>query len=310
LEITLVKFFPLITAFLWGTTYVATKFALSDFSPMGIAAGRAVFAYLGLVVFYLILGKRAYLIPKKQDFGVIATVSLFGVVLFWWLLNVGLHFTTATNSALLVSIHPLFVIMLSPLILKEAVTRQEWAGVLVGLIGSFLVITKGQIAGLIQSQTLLGDAISLLAGIFFAIYVLLGRKYAGKLHPGYLTVNAFGFGSLILIPLSIFSGSSLAIWHGTGLAISAVVWLGLACSAAAFLLLLTALEKTRAAKASVYILFAPVVAAITAYFLLKETIGLGAVVGGLFIICGILLTALAKPAGLSEKSVAEHTQKA
>ena len=64
MDFRLEKHFPLFTAFLWGTTYVATKNALFDFSPMVIAAGRAFFAYLALVIFYLLLVKKEYLKPK------------------------------------------------------------------------------------------------------------------------------------------------------------------------------------------------------------------------------------------------------
>jgi len=289
-----VKFFPLLTGIFWGTSYVSTKYALIDFSPMVIAAWRAVFAYLVLVIFYLLLGKREYLKPKTQDLGIIALLSLTGTISFWLLMNLSLQYTTTTNSALLVTSHPLFVILLSPLIIKETITRREWVGLLVGLIGSYLVITQGQITGLFQSQTLQGDAIALGAGLSFGLHVLFSRKYTRKLQPGYLTVNVFGFGALVLIPLSIVTGNSLAIWHGTGLAITSVIWLGLICSAVAFLLLLTALERTRAASASLLFFIAPVVAAISAYFLLKEQISLGTIVGGLFICVGILVTVINK----------------
>ncbi len=305
----LIKYFPLITAILWGTSYIATKFALPDFSPMTIATGRSLIAYLALVLFYLLIGKKEYLIPRKSDLLPITLISLSGVVFFWWFLNLGLKYTTTTNAALIVSSNPLIVTILAPLMLKEAVTRREWLGVVIGLIGCYIVISRGQIIGLFHSGTLPGDAISLVAGLFFALYVLLSRKFTSRLHPGYLTVNSFGFGAVIFGLLSLASGNFLTLWQGSNTGLGAIAWLGLICSAVPFLLLSTALEKIRAAKASVYIFVSPVIAALLAYILLNEKIGPGPILGGSFIIAGILITVLAKTGGGTIKQNQNHCAK-
>lgn len=104
----------LVTIFVWGSTFVATKVLLRQFSPVEIIFFRFL---LGWVVLWLLRPKRFSNEGGKTEL-LLAMAGLTGVTLNYLLENFALVRTQASNLAVIVSTAPLFVGLMAALIFK------------------------------------------------------------------------------------------------------------------------------------------------------------------------------------------------
>lgn len=121
-------------------------------------------------------------------------ISLLGVSM---LLITGLRFIPLAEATAVIFLAPVFVTLLSALLLRETVTRSQWLAVGLGLLGVGLIVRPG---GALFSWPIL---LPLAAAVCFAIYQLLTRMLAGKDHP--VTSNFYSglIGSLLLAPVAL-----------------------------------------------------------------------------------------------------------
>jgi len=122
---------------------------------------------------------------------------------------------------------------------------------------------------------------STFSGFGWALYTIsiraLGKKYDGLT----TTLWMFIFATIIMSPF--FYGSEIL----TPFSLSMLFILGFFCTAGAFLLYSIALKHIIATKASVIVLSEGVLAGILAYFILKETVTQGTIIGGALILIAI-----------------------
>jgi drug/metabolite transporter (DMT)-like permease len=87
-------------AFLWSTSFVATKIGMESFGPMTLGALRLIFA-TSLLGALLVL-KKQFVKPSSTDFLRLALGGFLGITLYFALENWGVKLTSATDGALLV----------------------------------------------------------------------------------------------------------------------------------------------------------------------------------------------------------------
>lgn len=122
-------------------------------------------------------------------------ISLLGVSL---LLITGLRFIPLAEATAVIFLAPVFVTLLSALLLRETVVQSQWLAVGLGLLGVGLIVRPG---GALFSWPIL---LPLAAAICFAIYQLLTRMLAGKDHPATSNFYSGLIGSLLLAPVALF----------------------------------------------------------------------------------------------------------
>lgn len=121
-------------------------------------------------------------------------ISLLGVSL---LLITGLRFIPLAEATAVIFLAPVFVTLLSALLLREPISKSQWLAIGFGLFGVMLIVRPG--GALFDWPALL----PLAAALCFALYQLLTRMLAGKDHP--VTSNFYSglTGTLLLIPVGI-----------------------------------------------------------------------------------------------------------
>ena len=114
----------------------------------------------------------------------------------------GLTRSTATNAALLITIEPLALVVLSPVLLGERLRRSEALGATLALTGAMLVVVNG-IPGL--THALLprwrGDVLLVLSGLAYAAYSFLGRPLLKHRAALLITTRSTVWGAVGLLPL-------------------------------------------------------------------------------------------------------------
>ena len=125
----------------------------------------------------------------------------------------------------------------------------------------------------------------------WAIYSLLVKQYATKL-PGYSTfLVTIALGAIMLLPFTIYESLTTTItinWSAE--TIGAILYVGIVASIIAFLSWNSGVVALGANKASIYLNFIPLFAAIFAVLFLEEQLLLSQVVGGLGVVCGVILS--------------------
>ena len=281
-----VKAFLAIT--FWGASFVATKIALREASPLTVIVLR--FA-LGLGVLVLIAAaRREFMLPQPGDLGWLVLLGLNGITVHQLLQANGLVTTSATNSGWIVALIPIFSALLAWLMLREPFGRLKILGLALATGGALLVISRGQLGGgLLHIPATPGDFLMLLSSLNWALFTVLSKRMMGKLSPTLMVTYVMIFGWLAVLPLWAGARGWLDLPHLTAAGWGSVLFLGLLCSGVAYAFWYDALAVAGATQVATFLYLEPIVTVIVAASLIGEAVTWATLVGGAIILVGVWL---------------------
>lgn len=224
-----------------------------------------------------------------RDFWIFLYLGFFGVTVNQICFTVGLHFTSVSHAAVIVGIGPLYILVLAVLLRLERATGHKVIGMLIALLGIAVMASENGIYA--RSPSLLGDAITMTGSIGFAMYVVLGKRVAGKYDT--LTMTAFNHfaGALIVLPLAIHEArimhESGNLMHLPWQAWVAVGYMAVFSSALAYVFYFWLLRYLEASQLSAFTYLLPVLATILGILWLGEKGSWGQVLGGVLALGGV-----------------------
>ena len=256
--------------------------------PFGFTPTRII----GAVALFWILG-AAFKQDKieRKDMFLLALCGLFGVAVNQLLFFKGLDLTTPINAAIIMTINPVLVLILSAILLKEAINIVKIIGVLCGLFGAFLLITQGDLANIsiMDSSTSLGNLFVLINATSYALYLIIAKPLMNKYNPLTVIKWVFTFGFIYVIPFGWPEFQS-AEWGSFGIDIWwRIAFVVIGTTFLAYLLNIFALKELPPSIVSTYIYLQPLLAGIFAILLGSDRIN-GLMIGsGLLIFIGVYL---------------------
>jgi len=278
----------LLAVLFWGTSFVATKLALRELSPITLVFVR--FTQGSVLMIVILLLRREMAVPPRDTWGWLFLMGFVGIFVHQLLQVHGLKLTTATTTGWLIGLIPLWTALLSRLVLKEAMGPQKLAGLLVGFLGAVLLITRGELSSrLLSLPTTRGDLLVLLSTINWAVYSVLGHGTLRKLGAVRATAGAMILGWLMLMPLFVAQAGWRELGHVSPAGWVSVVFLGVGCSGLGYLFWYGALEKLEASRVAAFLYLEPLVTLAAAALILDERAGLLTLIGGLIVLIGVLL---------------------
>jgi drug/metabolite transporter (DMT)-like permease len=157
--------------------------------------------------------------------GTWARFLLYGLItaLHFLFYIASLSFTTAAHTLSIVYTAPIFVTLLSAMLLKESVKSRQWAGVGVAVLGVAIL------AGLEPQMTwgmALGDGMALMSAITFGFYSIAGRYERGRVPLLTYAYRVYGAAALWLLPVAFLIIPSMPPQAWGWAQIAAVVALG------------------------------------------------------------------------------------
>lgn len=286
-------FLLIIAALFWGGNAVAGKFLAGSLPPVTISFTRLGIGILIMspVIFRLFTRERAALL---EHFKLLLFLAVTGVIGFNLLIYWAVNYTTAINATLLNSTSPLFIFLLSALLIGEKMELKYWVSLVVSMLGVLVVITHGSIDRMLALQFNIGDLIMVLAVILWALYSIYIKKISGKLP----SLTIFGFtlaiGFMLMIPAVAIELSMVPV--GTvGLAEwTALFYIGIFPSICSFLLWNRGVALIGPSKASISLNLIPVFGTIFAFFVLGEVISVPQIIGGCLVFVGVFITSFSK----------------
>jgi drug/metabolite transporter (DMT)-like permease len=201
----------LATAF--GILFVSTasifiRFAQAEASSISIAAARLLIASVVLVPIAWARYRQEWLQLSRSDLlkGVLS--GLFLALHFaTWISS--LQFTSVASSVVLVTTTPLWVAILSPLVLREPIHRSVLIGLLFSVSGGVIVgvghvcdIQASELvcqAQVFNGQAMLGNFLALFGAWMAAGYMIIGRQLRKKLNTIPYAALVYGVAAMILL---------------------------------------------------------------------------------------------------------------
>ena len=216
------------------------------------------------------------------------TFAAYGVViaLHFFLYIASLSFTSVAHSLALVYTAPLFIAVLSWLVLKEQLRPRQWAGVALGVIGAAVL------AGFEPNLTpsiLVGDALAIGSAITFAIYSVIGRAQRERHTLFEYAAGVYGWGALWLLPLALWFARTSVYTPGAALAI---VGLGVGPLGTGHTLYNAALRRVPATYVNLIATLEVVGGVLLGALLLGELPSVVALIGAVIVLAGILLVVI------------------
>ena len=151
----------LLAVIFWGASFIATKIALRDVQPIVVITLR--FA-LGVVVLFIALRLRHLRVMiDRRDWRILIMLAFNGIWLHQMLQATGLaQGASATNTGWYVAITPIFTALLAAIFLRETIGPIKIAGIVVATLGVLLVVSKGDLGGVIAHglPVTLGDLLT------------------------------------------------------------------------------------------------------------------------------------------------------
>ncbi len=163
----------------FGAAPILVRYA-TDVQPMVLAAMRTLFAVIILLPFWL---------PKKKSVRELksAGISTFMMMLAGFSLGLhftfwvaSLHYTSVASASVLVTIHPVMLIVAERFVFKKKFSGIIWFGVFIACLGSVMLGLTDHAGGEEFENPLLGNILAFSAAVIFVLYFMIGRKLRQK----------------------------------------------------------------------------------------------------------------------------------
>ena len=278
----MIKVFPFIFIILWSSAFITTKPLTDNSDPFSALAFRFFLVSLGFAI-YSIYTNQKLLVDKKNIFE-----SLLSGVLFHGLYLGGVFYSVSKGmptaiAALIVTLQPILTNALSGPILNEKVTFKQWLGVILGFIGSAMVLGL-DIGAEIPILGLVATIIALLA---ITTSTLWQKKISNNLSLGvsnfYQAVGGFLFHIVIIV---FFANPYINFTKTFLVAMAHQVFL---VSFGAFTILMFLIKKNSASKTVSIFFLIPPTSALMAWFFLGEKLSNLDIVGFLIATAGVYI---------------------
>ncbi len=282
------------TVILWSGNFVVARGLNEAIPPISLAFWRWVVAIAFLLPFAIkpLMSQKSWL---KENIGYLSLVSFLGVTLFNSFIYYAAQSSSAINLSLIAITFPIFVLILSRIFLKEIIGWNKFVGIILVLMGVFLLVSKGDVSVLTGLTFAQGDLWMLLAALIFAVYSMLLKHKPVGIDVSAFQLASFILGLLFLLPFYLLELYLVPIETVTGSVVLSILYVGVCSSFLAYLLWTKAIALIGAVNAGMMYYSMPIFSGILAILILDEKlIGLH-VYSAILILLGILLAVIYKP---------------
>ncbi len=259
---------------------------LSSSPALVIAAYRMLFASILMGLLGINNLKNIRALSRKEVLILLISGIALGAHFGAW--TTSLFYTSIAANTILTDSSPMFVVIISYVLLKEPTKLRELLGIIISLIGA-VIIASGP-ATIKNMNNLYGDLLALLSAFFLSIYLVAGRKLRRKVDLASYTFTVYGIASVTLFITALLLKNSIVVPSVHEILIFlalALIPSGLGHNSYNY-----ALKYLKASIVSVSILGEPVGASILAVIIFNEIPTISTIVGGAIVMLGIIITTL------------------
>lgn len=234
----------------------------------------------------------------------IGLFAIFSGAVYQIIFVIGMWWTTAGNTALIMSSMPMWTAILAFLLYSEKIGK-AWIGLGITFLGT-IVVTLQKSGISLESENLFGNILVLVAAIAWAIGAVVSRPMLNYISP----IRLAFFATAGTLPIHFLMPTVFPSANGfSGILapeiLACILYSGIFSTGLAYAMWNYGVQKLGASYASVYQNLVPLVALIAAWFFLSETISPMQLLGGFLIIFGLFVTRKIR----SKNAVPQTTEK-
>lgn len=286
-----------------STASIFIRFAQRDAPSLVIAALRLTLASLALAPAALTRHSTELRKMDRAQLGLGLLAGLFLAIHFaTWISS--LEYTTVASSVVLVSTGPLWVALLSPLILRERLTRTVWTGMGLAVLGGLTIglsdvcrwsgrLACDPVGDALRGGAMFGNFLALAGAWAVAGYLLIGRMLRNNIGLIPYIFMVYGMAALCLLGLMLAAGQTPLHYRA-----DTYVWILLLALIPQLIGHSTynwALAYLPASLVGITTLGEPIGSAVLAYFILQETPTSFTAAGAVLILAGIYFSTRGRP---------------
>ena len=216
-------------------------------------------------------------------------MGVTGISCYYVFFNYSLLYTSASSGALIQGLIPICIALCGAAFLKERLSGLQILGIILSFAGVILVglIGANDTGG---GSSLKGNLLMVVSVLCWSVYTLVSRKLS-HLRPIVITLWSGCMGTVLLIPVSIYEFVHLS--QPVRIDINgwfALIYLGAISSAFCFLLYNKAIEQLPAAVVGNFLNLDILIGVLIAVLFLHEQISVIQIIGGVFILSGLVLS--------------------
>lgn len=256
-----------------------------DLSSSERALLSSLIGCLFLTVLFFMMKKKISWHSMKSN----ASILLFSSIALggnWIFLYQSYDHTTIANATLGYYFAPVFVMILSPIILKEQLSLKKVVCIMVAIMGLVLIVGEGLSAS--KTEDLLGLFYGLVAAAFYAALLLL-NKFIKGMEKLELTIIQLGTTAILLMPY-VFLTSGFGMFNVSSASIPFIFILGIFNTGIGFWLFFSGMEKLKGQSIAMLSYVDPFVAILISALVLQEQMTMLQMLGGALLLASTFMS--------------------
>jgi drug/metabolite transporter (DMT)-like permease len=290
-------FLLIVLSVIWGLAFVAISVADNFLSPVNLTLIRWFISAAGYLVIFPLVGKGKIKFESK-DLPRLLVISIANVPLYHLSLNYGETSVSAGVAGLLVSLGPIFIALLSRLVLQERIGRQLSIALLIATFGTIL-LSIPELTGV--SGSMIGVLELISTALAYALFAVLSKPLVAKYGALPVAIRAGTIGTVMLLPLVSQSFvSQVSTLSAVGWI--AVLYLSLISAVLGYCMFYTLIGRSTVSRLSIQLYLIPIVAVIGGAILIGQQVTVFTIGGGAILLIAIALATRSQDKGLTPKN--------
>ncbi len=273
---------PGVFVLFWATGFIAGKLGLPYAGPFTFLSIRFMLVIALLTVIAVVMRapwpKREALVPIAIG-GLFVHAGYLGMT--FAAISVGVE---AGVSAMMAGLQPVLTAAVAAYFLGETVTKRQWAGLFLGLVGVAMVLQNKLSLGL---GTPLGMFFAFMSAVSMTAGTLWQKRFGGAMDLRTGSIVQFAASLVVTLPVAIYLEGFRHVWAPDF--IIAMAWLVIVLSVGTIFVLFTVIKRGAISKVSSLFFLVPPTTALMAWLLFKETLGVPAFAGMLLIAIAVAM---------------------
>lgn len=279
------------TTFAWASSLILAKIVFTEnVGPIVFVALRYTLATPFLLIVVLHQKRRKTTEDVKRHWKILALAGLSGPFISQIMQYIGLELTAASDALLLMNLTPIFAVILAAFLLKEAITKEKVAGLLLATVGATLIIMNISPGNAVfDLSRLLGDLIVIASTFFFAINGIAGKIAVKSVDAVSITF----YSTLVAVPFiwlsAVFLEDVTILFRMSVNAWVIVLWVAIVNTVLAFILYYESMKYIEASRVQITLNLIGVWGVLMSVMVLQETVTILQIAGGFLTIIGVAI---------------------
>ncbi|WPC79248.1 DMT family transporter [Bacillus halotolerans] len=267
----------ILSMIIFGTIGLVVRYIDLSSSETAFLSSSIGFLFLTLV---FINKRKSFSWQKIKSCGIFLFLSGIALGGNWIFLYQSYEYTTLTNATLGYYFAPVFVMLLSPIFLKEKLSFKKLICIFVAVLGMMFIVGNGVSAS--GREDLIGIILGLIAAAFYAALMLL-NKFIKEMNRLEVTIIQLLVTALILLPYVLIT-EGLNMLSVSSSSIPFIIFLGIVNTGIGFWLFFSGMEKLKGQSIAVLSYVDPFVAILISGLILQEQFTLLQIIGGVLLL--------------------------